>query len=571
MTTRYAYTTRTIPIDVFARSAISGAVTAIADETVFLDEAFESLRTVVFRIGRILYPEVKWIPVTISEPVTTSMYSDLLSDMSLLARLSHATVDTCFSRLQSLCDYVTDQGEKIAKTVAEIDRISRAMSAEILRQSDSASVKDESLVYDTISGGSSRMTGTLLYDTHGGCRVLPVKSSTVQPFTIDTVRFNRSKGSIGAASLGKSTDEIFGNGVYLTRVFGENPVFEIDDDADLSAMSDGDMKTAYHAEFNTRETASALRMDITIIPAGKIVTSVSITADPGGTGSAVSKGSSVPSVAGIRLSENGGTAVDRTETLVGDAFSIKETTIGASSLEFSRGAAGAYPEAHIYLQSTAATELILSIESGAPTTVEYPELVFVSDTGSVIRRLSYPETLIADNYVPAEGRPGPMDWYPDEDISTIRELTESDARSQKDMIQVMRHEISLADITLYSHTFETSGYLETENIFSAANRSLVAIEVFSSEVKPDGTAIRYLFTCDDVNWHEIAPSNHSGVSGAKRIVCAPLEAIDSDVVLSGLFSEQVKNVRMKIIMTGNGRATPMVKSYAVRMKTEVDE
>ena len=248
MTTRYAYTTRTLPIDVFARSAISGAVTAIADETVFLDEAFESLRTVVFRIGRILYPEVKWIPVTISEPVTTSMSSDLLSDMSLLARLSHATVDTCFSRLQSLCDYVTDQGEKIAKTVAEIDRISRAMSAEILRQSDSASVKDESLVYDTISGGSSRMTGTLLYDTHGGCIVLPVKSSTVQPFTIDTVRFNRSKGSIGAASLGKSTDEIFGNGVYLTRVFGENPVFEIDDDADLSAMSDGDMKTAYRVQ-----------------------------------------------------------------------------------------------------------------------------------------------------------------------------------------------------------------------------------------------------------------------------------------------------------------------------------
>ncbi len=566
------FSNRTVktPLDSYVSTSLAGAVSRISEETVFLDDAFSPLRDAVHSIEKILYPETTWFPFSGRDFVRASDYTELLSILSVISRISNVTVDLCFSRLQELSNFSIDSGEKISSVVSEIERISSAISMEIVRQSDSASVKDESIVYDIISGSEVKGNGSLLYDVKGGCIVLPPLSARTQPFTVKSVEFNYRRGSIAAAEYGASTDDVITKGVYLSRIFSMSPRFENDDDSDTTSINDGDLTTSFSAEYNTRITEDPLSVVLVLVPNGQLVSAVSIIANPGDTESVLSKSDSMPYIDFISITQTDGKVVDLTSTLLGDTVVVKETIVGTENLPFSYVPTNPYPGVTIYTQSINVSEITLRIKSGSPQIVEYPEMVFMSELGNIIGRLSYPETLIATGYVAPDNRKGPADWYSDSDIETIIDRANSSYRKSIMMNSIYRHSVEIADISLHTMTFSTSGTFETDNLFSAIGRSVASVEIFVSEVVPSGTTIRYFFNCGENQWNEIIPANQTGRTGVNRILCSPLDIRETDSVRSDLFYIKVKTVRLRIVMTGNGYSTPQLKSYAVRIKTEVD-
>ena len=570
MTTRFTENPTEKPINSFTEKLIESAIHDIEnDNHLSMEARISSIRKAIALLKWFTSPVTQWSPVTSESIADMSILDELANIVTMTTRLSRLTAAKSYTILNDLAETVLDAGEKLSTIIGTLSKTVAEVDAEVLRRCDSTSIKDETIIFDQITGSTAGTRGTLLYDIQGGSIVLPITTLSDVDGTITDIRPNKARGAIVPAKLMTKTADIVKNGVYYSRTFSTEPRFETEADADVTLMTDKNVSTSLILEYNTDTENDLFLTEIVVIPKTPDVGIIGITLDPGDAVSIISRPNLAVAVQSVIITYNDDTVEDLTAEIMSDTITIKNATIGDPYLSFTYSPSEVLPCIVLYIQRRGIKSISITLSTDTPQIVGYPEMILMTDSGEEYMRLSYPETLIVSGYAAPSGRSGPIDWYTDNDIASLISISNAHSRRRTDLIQKFRYVLGFADITMALPMFSTSGYLDTADLFSryADTRRIVSVELYVSEKIYPGTSIRYMICFGDSMLYELIPVNR-GPAGQSRIVVRPLETGLSDVVVDTRYDQVTNHVYLRVIMTGNGYITPILKSYALRIKME---
>ena len=127
---------------------------------------------------------------------------------------------------------------------------------------------------------------------------------------------------------------------------------------------------------------------------------------------------------------------------------------------------------------------------------------------------------------------------------------------------MFRYFIGIKEIKLHGFSFTTEGEAITYNL-NDSGKELASVDIHVNETVPEGTAIQYFFSTDRTEWIEVVPTSRHDVGELpRRVVFNGFEAVAGDMVVD----QTTDKIFLRILMTSSTASTPVLKSYAVRLK-----
>lgn len=554
--------------EAYVRKWIEDSIRTIeTGDLTFLDEIY---RTIDARLEYLQqFGSIDFDLLDAKTPVESSLYVQLSRRIRELSDLNLITIPELYQMLQEVADDVYSSGESITESLNTCQMILSKVEGNMKRKMSLSSVKDELLVYDSILGDEFVGESDLGMDYRGGFVTLAPDSYDRILFEIAEIKFNKNKGKVARPQDSSNSLDFFTDGYFNSRVFSSNPSFENIGDVETTHINDGRLLTAYMAEYNTLDPTSPFSMSLTLNIESKAaaqfgprrVDQVLIYIDPGDRTSVITTEMITPYLS--RLSING---EEKSTEILDNMIQIRGATVGERERGFQTKMPAVYPTGSYMVCMPDVTQVLIELVADRPQEVWYPEKVVRNDTGNVIHKFNYMETLILNNYEPTEGHPDPRDLYTEREINDMLAILNSGHDSYDQHVVLYRFAIGIKDIELFAYNYKPSGYVITKNLNAEhQDRNIAAAEVYVSEIVPEGTSIQYYISYDKVVWHEVSPVNRASTNGLPtRIVYNGIDLKDSDKHIS----IDSPNVFMKVVMNGARDLTPRLKSYAVRVKLQ---
>jgi len=554
--------------EAYVRQWINDAIRGIvAGDLTFLDEIYRTIDARVRHLQEFGTINLEFIDA--KTPVDSSFYVRLARQIKELSDLNLITIPEIYQMLQEVADDVYSAGESITESINTCQMILSKVEGNMKRKMALSSVKDEFLVYDSILSDEHIGESNLGIDYRGGFVTLAPDSYDRIWFEISEVKFNKNKGKIARPKDSNNSLDFFTDGYFNARTFSSNPSFENIRDVETTHINDGRLLTTYTAEYNTLDPTEPFIMSLTLNIESKAaaqfgprrIDQVLIYLDPGERTSVITTEMITPYLS--RLSING---EEKSTEILDNAIQIRGATVGEHERGFQTKMPAVYPTGSYMVCMPNVTQVLIELVADRPQEVWYPEKVVRNDTGNVLHKFNYMETLILNSYEPTEGHPDPSDLYTEREINDMIAIMGSGHDSYDQHVILYRFAIGLKDIELFAYNYKTNGYFITRNLNAEhQDRNIAAAEVYVSEIVPDGTSIQYYVSYDKVIWHEVSPVNRANTNGLPtRIVYNGIDLKDSDEHIS----IDSPNVFIKVVMNGARDLTPRLKSYAVRVKLQ---
>jgi len=501
-------------------------------------------------------------------PLGSKHYRDFARHLRELSELNLVTIPELYTMLKEISDDIFSAGESITESITVCEQLLSKVEGTLKQKMSLSSVKDEILIYDSMLSDEYLDTGTLGVDYRGGFMTLAPASSERIWYEFDEIKFSKLKGKISKPKDSNETLDFFTDGYFNSRMFSASPVFETSVERSTDPINDGYLQTSYMAEYNTLDPTAtfgiSMKLGIRSQAAAQFGTrridQVVIFLDPGDKASVNSTELITPYLS--RLSING---VDRTSEVLDNVIMVRGATIGEYERGFQTRSPAVYPTGSFMVCTPDVETVTIDLIADIPQSIWYPEKVVKNDTGNIIHRFNYLETLILNSYEPPDDHPDPRDLYTTREIDEMMEILESGYSSYDHHVELYRFLIGLKDIELFAYTYSTSGVFYSKNLNTHEEKMVAAVELYANEVIPVGTGIKYYISHDKVVWHEVAPVNRAEYGDLPtRIVYNGIETKDLDKHINITSS----NVYMKIEMTGERTLSPRLKSYAVRVKLQ---
>jgi len=547
----------------FILAYVRDIVASIPDASAltFVDELYTtaSARTsVISNIGRI--PR---IIVHGSDFLEHARLRSYFSATTFLSAAVHAGVPDLYEKAQSIANQVIEHTETLTGKIAQGEQILSKAESTLKRRIGQTSLKREEIVYDDFSLQAKVDGDDVVVDRRGGYLILKPVATQVLPYRIESITCNQAKGSLGTPVFGDPTMKSVTPGYFNSRMFSTHPVFETSSDKNINRICDDDLETSYCMEYVSAATRSLFTMTIVAICDAKKVDAVTVTVDPPDTTATMSSILAMPYLSKLQASD-GTTTQDCTVMNTVNQIAIQGSRIGSTSRTISHVESDLYPTARYMVQKNDCRRVVLELSMATPQEIYYPEKRVLNDNGHELYRLNYFETLVANGYEPEIGRPDPKSWYTEEERTRIFRMIESGNTTVDEKIRLLRYAIAVKELKLQSMSYTTKGVAESENL-NITEDPIASIELFVNEYCPPRTAITYYISPDKSTWYEVSPS----VSVAKssiphRIVYDGIELRESDQFIQSASNQ----VFLRIVMEGNGTVTPLLRSYAVRIKLQ---
>lgn len=556
-------------------------------EKTYLDEIYRIIDTRIYEVSEFGTVDIDFIED--GDFVESQYYNTLLAKSRSLSEMSLTTLSRTYSELQAIFDTIYSKGESITTSLKAAENVVYKIEANVKRGLAIDSIKDEETILesflnkdhidtstgtDTNVSSSSQSQGTtailsqnykslgantLGFDFDGGYLTLYPVSSTLVPYSIDKILINKPKGSITKPINSRKTMDFISNGYFNNRMLSTNPVFENEEDKDTGPVNDSDLTTSYKVEYNSvsPDDSLVLSMDLIFEEAGVRVDKLNITLDPGEKNGVLSTDNILPYISKIIVNET-----DITQSVLDNSISIRNTKIGEIERGFNVSQTSVYPTASLNIGMTDVKKIRIELTSDIPQVIYYPEKVLLNSSKQEFYRFNYFETLIMDDYESPEDHPDPAYMYTIQELDLMQEILDNSSSSYNEQIKMNRFFIYIKDIEIYSNVYSTSGTMSTTNL-NSSDRDIAAVEIYSNEVIPEGTSIRYFISTDKSVWYEISPMNREDTSELPtRVVYGGIEPSDSDEFINTVSA----GAYLKIDIYGSESISPYIKSYVARIK-----
>lgn len=501
-------------------------------------------------------------------PVKSDHYTDFARAIKEVSELNLKTIPDIYDALKEVSDDVLSTGESITDSITICEQLLSKVEGTLKKKMSLSSIKDEVVVYDSILSDEFMDAGSLGMDYRGGFITLAPESYDRIWYEIKEIKFTKPKGNVSRPDDSNNSLEFFTDGYFNSRTFSANPIFENMLDAATENINDGRLQTSYFAEYNTLLPIESFGMSISVDIHSKVaaqfgsrrVDQVLLYLDPGDKSSVITTSTVVPYLS--RLSIN---SEDRTSEVLDNSIVIKGATVGEYERGFQVRSPAVYPTGSYIVSTPEVEQLTIEVVADTPQEIWYPEKIVKNDTGNIIHKFNYMETLILNGYEPPEGHPDPRDLYTEREITEMFSILNAGHNSYDQPVHLYRFLIGIKDLELIAYTYNTEGTVTSKNLNSHKDKNVASVEIYTSEIVPDNTSIRYFISNDKVVWYEISPLSRAETNGLPtRIVYNGIDIKDGDNHI-GITSP---DVYMKIIMTGARDQTPRLKSYAVRIKLQ---
>lgn len=540
-------------------TVIAEAVRQKASNFTFLDEMYRALAARMAAIRG--YGSLRHDHVRDDDFVDSELFNELARGIQALSDTALLTIPGIYETLQASADQIVESAEDLTKRMSVCDDIIRKAEGNIKRKISVRSVKDEALVYDNLRSFEYITEGDLSIDRRTGFATLAVERSEEIPFTVEDVRVNVGKGELKAAVYNGLTWESVVDGYFHDRTFSENPVFENAGDADCASMSDGNLETRYLVEHNVLSETEPLTLRLSIAPPAGRIDACILTVQPADTESTLSSVVALPHLSQFAVRTASGQE-NMTRDLTDRRIKLRETVIGVDSPAIVHQDTDIYPTASYFLNREGIDRITIELSAPVPQEIYFPEKVVKNSVGDTLYRLNYLETLVMNGYEPGEGRRNPRDDFSDQELTRLARMIESGFTVEDEKIRLLRYSIGVKEISLKRYVFAPRSEGISVNL-NASGRNLASVELYTSELLPAGTDIRYYVSADRVLWHELLPVGRAyNPDIPQRIVFEGIDEREGDLVLG----MTVKDLYLKVVMTGSEQRTPVLKAYAVKLK-----
>lgn len=528
------------------------------DSFTYVDEIYEVLARRIEALRRV--GTVSTTYIADHHFINGDYFRNLASGVREVSLINYANVPEIFAHLQALADSICDKSEALVEAITQCETIIAAAEGELKRQLHLNSIKDELLVYDTIGERLEISGGTLAVDRRAGVIILPVTSARKIPISV-SITCNRPKGVISPSEAGLRTWDTIENGYFLSRTFGEQPLFETEDDSDITKAIDGDLETSYLLEYNSLNENEDFRVYVSIDFPETKVDLLNLVLDTGGNDAVTSPVTIYPRIARMYL-KTARETTDVAPVLLDNRISIRNTTLGDHEDRILHRSPEIFPVSSHLLNRQGLTGIALELACDIPQEIYYLEKLSHDRKGRLIRRLNYFETLVSNQYEPRNGRPDPRSYFSANEIANYIYIDSYSDSTYDERIPLFRYFAAIKEIEALEFAYGKEGHIETDSL-NETGRQIAAVELFVNEVIPPGCSITYAISANRTEWYPIEPSSRTVVSETpKRITFSGFENIRTDFPVD----IECRDLYLRINMTGDGVSTPVVKSYALRIK-----
>lgn len=534
------------------------------DDLTYLDELYIILAERIAEISQIGNVNFKYIHDW--EFVKSSHFTSIIQEIRNISEFCFKVIPNIYIELETASNTILELSEELTLDIDKCKKLMETAESSLMRQVTMSSIKNEIIIYDTIGENFPPLDSTLTVDKRSGSIFLNVINSYEIPFNINSAICNIEKGKIDKPSIGDTTWRNISNGYFHSRTFSASPLFENEELANVDRMQDNNLETSYLVEYNSIGKSTPLKLDININPSetGR-VDAIELTIDPSDIDSVLSTSLSLPDIDKISVTDNNSINDDITDIALNNKIKIGKSTVGTIEKRMTHQSPDVYPIINYNINYDNVSNIILHLISENPQEIYYPEEVIKDSSDESVYRFNYFETLIINGYEPPEGYLDPKEYYTIAEKTSILSHRLSNQHLFQDSTHLFRYFIGIKEIKLYRYTYDTTGEAITSNL-NNSDKSILGIQLYVNEIIPEGCGIDYYISSDKNKWYQILPDNRS----KDEAIPSRLLLFESDdfTKYDKIVDVRTSKVYLKVVMAGTQQKTPILKSYAVRIKTD---
>lgn len=530
-----------------------------SDQFTYLDGVY---RTIANRIAQLR--DVRDIQLNYLDDysiVKKDIYETLFNKSLLLADLNYRMIPEVFSDLNRIYNNVIEGAENLSKQITVAEDIVKTLEGSLKQKVSLSSIKNEVLIYDTIGSSTYVAEGTLAKDKRAGLVTLGINKTEYIPFKIKNVIVNKDKGTMSRPLIGDLTWDNIKNGYFTSRSFSDSPLFENSSTSDINRMSDQNMETSYLIEYNSDDDREELKMGIELeFDTGRI-DMINVVVDPSDMVSVMTSSVILPKMTRI-LTHSKEDVEDVTSKSMDNAIEANGYVLGETETDISHKRPDIYPTGSFFISTNNISSLTMELTSDEPQEIFYPEKIIKDGSGNTLHKFNYFETLVLNKYQPPLEYVGPTEFYTPQEITELGEIEATGNDIHDERNHIFRYFIGIKEIQLLRLTYASEGSIITADL-NTSGKKIAGADLFVNEYVPDGTEIYYYYSADTVDWFEIAPGSRVNIGDLpRRIVFQGFDVLRGDLLISTVTT----SLFLKIEMKGTGDITPVLKSYAARIK-----
>lgn len=530
-----------------------------SDQFTYLDGVY---RTIANRIAQLR--DVRDIKLNYLDDysiVKKDIYETLFNKSLLLADLNYRMIPEVFSDLNRIYNNVIEGAENLSKQITVAEDIVKTLEGSLKQKVSISSIKNEVLIYDTIGSSTYVSEGTLAKDKRAGLVTLGINKTEYIPFKIKNVIVNKDKGTMSRPLIGDLTWDNINNGYFTSRSFSDSPLFENSSTSDINRMSDQNMETSYLVEYNSDDDREELKMGIELeFDTGRI-DMINVVVDPSDMVSVMTSSVILPKMTRI-LTHGKEDVEDVTSKSMDNTIEANGYVLGETETDISHKRPDIYPTGSFFISTNDISSLTMELTSDEPQEIFYPEKIIKDGSGNILHKFNYFETLVLNKYQPPLEYVGPTEFYTPQEITELGEIEATGSDIHDERNHIFRYFIGIKEIQLLRLTYASEGSIITADL-NTSGKKIAGADLFVNEYVPEGTEIHYYYSADTVDWFEIAPGSRVDIGDLpRRIVFQGFDVLRGDLLIPTVTT----SLFLKIEMKGTGDITPVLKSYAARIK-----
>jgi len=532
------------------------------DQLTYVDEIYQILANRIGQMSR--FNTVRFWPIDQWDHVTSKYYQTFIGDTRRVSEFVFQALPELYAEMEALANQVIDISEGLAKRIAGCDVVAKAAEGVLKRKATLTSIKDEIIAYDTISDQTLVVDGTLAIDRRSGSITLGVDSEQPIVYTIKDIRVDKPKGEIkwNNIKIGDPTWRNITNGYFTSRTFGDSPLFESTETADPSRMVDGDLETSFMIEYNSfAEESLAVTYELECSPIR--VDALELTFDPSDGTRSLGNALPLPELTMLKFRLADGKIVDMTDMVTNNIITIKGSPVGKREGFIEHHAPDPFPVGSFLTNVPQVVGVLITLRVNAPQETSYIEKVVRDEQSTDIKQFNYFETLVLNKYDPPAGYYDPRGVYSARDLAELASQLYSNLYLMDKHIPLNRYAIVIKELKLLQRSYISTGEAFTKDL-NATKRKIAGMDLFVNEVIPGQCAIKYYVSPDRNTWYEIVPQTRADSQNLPRRILLSADVLPEHDDVVALC--ETSSIYMKIEMIGTGQKTPILKSYAARIK-----
>lgn len=507
----------------------------------------------------IQYPYFMQTKIEPNMPCESSLINYIASHMRTYTNEMISLLRDVGTKLNKLSNRIINDIADIKEEVSYLDDVIKKVEANGKTYKNVEAIYDEYVSFESFDDINFISQTTLLIDDATGIVSLrPITEQSIQlPYTIEYIKcINHNKLSIPSRAENEITP-----GYYFGKFYWPNERFENKDihnrntedipDTTLNYLSDGDYITGLEMEYVSDDPQDYLDIEIKLtLDNVKKFNTIELSTFTDG------------EPKWVQIEDLIVDSDSVLEQVLGHELSVRNITLPSTSPYITPNSASPNPTDRYHFASIEGKDIIIRLRQDDPYLISVLHKIGVDINGNTIKDFTYQESYIIVNGIytnPPVGTPFTLSQLSYDDMRLFDPRIIEYQDIYKDMYRFL---IDIRNISVTQNIYTSTGRMITERYKFTS--PLSALEIYTDEIIPTNTTLKYYIQFDGLDDIELEPVNRKEAIVTRLVFDSRLNLGKGEKFITDTLYYSFK---IKVVMTTDDPTiTPILHSIFVRAK-----